>query len=160
METRGQGSAKLRFIAHLQPCRMTQCSSSCRSSKYQKCVCWGFYVLATSTVILGRVATYNSARLLLYSAAPMGDQAVSTMIRVATQSHEPDTELTSHYTTLIMPSTSVVTGKHQFLLLIGLPQQEFEIQTFSVGPGAIGAESVEHVGDREFSSRLRQTSDL
>ena len=46
-----------------------------------------FYVLATSKVISGRVLTCDSAHSWeLYSAASVGNQATSTMIRFPTQS--------------------------------------------------------------------------
>ena len=55
-----------------------------------------FYVLATSVVISGRVQTCDSAHSWqLYSAALLRDQATSTMTWYPTQSHYPDTQLTS-----------------------------------------------------------------
>ena len=52
-----------------------------------------FYALATSKVILGQVMTCASVHSWrLYSAAPLGDQATSTMTWYPTQPQYPDTE--------------------------------------------------------------------
>ena len=59
---------------------------------------WGFYILATSKVISGRVPTCDSAHsLLLYSAAPLRDQAAGTMTWYLIQSHYLDIELALTY---------------------------------------------------------------
>ena len=72
-----------------------------------------FYFLPTSKVISGWVLTCNSARSsCLYSAAPLGEQAVSTMTWYPTQSYYPDTEPTSPCFILIMPSAWLWSDKY------------------------------------------------
>ena len=64
-----------------------------------------FYVLATM-VKSGLVPTRDSVHSLrFYSAAPLGNQATSTMFRFPTQSHYSDTKPTSACPILITPST-------------------------------------------------------
>ena len=54
------------------------------------------YILATSKVISEQAPTIDSLySWILYSAAPLGNQAASTMILYPTQSHYPEIELTS-----------------------------------------------------------------
>ena len=74
-----------------------------------------FYVLATSTVISGRVSTCHSAHSWwLYSAAPMGNQTTGTMIQYPTQLHYPDTELTSPCLILLIPTAILGSDKYKF----------------------------------------------
>ena len=56
--------------------------------------------LPTSKVISGWVLSCDSAQL--YSAPFLGNQAAGTMTHYPTQSHYPDTKLTSPYTILLM----------------------------------------------------------
>ena len=68
--------------------------------------CWLFYVLATSTVISGWAPTCDSVHLWWpFCAAPVGNQATATMTWYPTQSHYPDTEVTSSCPILLMPNT-------------------------------------------------------
>ena len=53
----------------------------------------------------------------LYSAAPLGNQAASTMTRYPTQTYSPDTEPTSPLLILIIPDTWLGSNKDQFLSL-------------------------------------------
>ena len=72
--------------------------------------------LLESKIISGYVPT--CARLYsweLYSAAPVGDQVTSTMSTYPTPSHYPDTELTSPFPSLIMPSTRLASTEYQLL---------------------------------------------
>ena len=55
--------------------------------------CLRFCNLATSTVISGPVLICSSGKQL-YSALPLGDEAVSAITQNPTQSHYPDTERT------------------------------------------------------------------
>ena len=65
-----------------------------------------FYVLETPKVIAGWVQTCDNVHSFrLSNAAPLGNQAASTMTRCPTQSHYPDTEPTSPCPTLIMLNT-------------------------------------------------------
>ena len=66
----------------------------------------GFHILATSKVISGgyRLAMVHTHGDFI-SAAPLGNQATSTMSCYPTQSHCPDTDLTSPYPILIMLNT-------------------------------------------------------
>ena len=74
-----------------------------------------FCNLATCGLISGWVPICGSAHSWwLYSAAPQGDQAVSTMTQCPTQSHYPGTELTSPCPSLIIPSTYLGSDKYQF----------------------------------------------
>ena len=74
-----------------------------------------FYMLATSTVISGRVPTYDIGHSWWhYSAAPLGNQATSTMNWYRIQSHYPNTELTSPYLILLMPSARLRSDKYRF----------------------------------------------
>ena len=71
-----------------------------------------FYVLETCRVISSRVPTYDSEHWWqLYSAAPLWNQAASTMTRL----HNLDNELTSPYPMSIMLNTRVGSKKYQFL---------------------------------------------
>ena len=75
-----------------------------------------FCILATSTVILGRVLTCDSPHSWwLYYAAPLGDHATSTMSWYTTQSHYPDTEPRSPCPILIIPSAWLGSDKYQLL---------------------------------------------
>ena len=75
-----------------------------------------FYVLETSPVISGWELICDSVQSWqLSSAAPLGDQANSTMTWHPTQSNYPDTEATSPYPLLIMPSACLETKLYQFL---------------------------------------------
>ena len=79
-------------------------------------VCLLFYVLATSKVISGWVPTCDSAHSWrLYGAAPLEDQAISTMTWYPTQSHDPDIKPTSLCLIPIMPSTWPRSSMHTFL---------------------------------------------
>ena len=74
------------------------------------------YVLATSKVISGCVRTYDSVNSwLLYSASPLRNQAAYMMTQYPTQSHYPNTELTSPYSILLMPSSRVGCENDNFL---------------------------------------------
>ena len=73
------------------------------------------YLLATSKVISGWVPTCDSVHSWrLYSAAPLGNQFISTKTWYSTPSHHPDTEPTSHCHILIMPSTWLWRDMYQF----------------------------------------------
>ena len=75
-----------------------------------------FCVLATSNVISGWIPTCDSAHSRrLYSAVPLGRPAVSTMTCYSTQSHYPETNPTSPYPILIMPSAWLEINKYNFL---------------------------------------------
>ena len=64
-----------------------------------------FFILATSKVISGWAQTCDSAHSSrLYTVASVGDQATITMTQYPTQSHYPDTESTSPWPILLMPS--------------------------------------------------------
>ena len=74
-----------------------------------------FYVLTTAEIISGLVLTCDSVNSWWGSSAgALGDQATSTMTWYSTQSHDPDTELTSPYTILIMSSAKLESDKYQF----------------------------------------------
>ena len=74
----------------------------------------GSYVLATHMVISGWVPTCDSARSLrCYSVASLTDQATGIMTRFPMQSRYPDTELTSPWPILVMPSTKLVSDKYR-----------------------------------------------
>ena len=74
-----------------------------------------FHILATSKFISGWVLTCHSAHSwLLYSAASLGHQAASTMTCYPTQSHYPNTELTSPCPIIIMLSARLGSNKYQF----------------------------------------------
>ena len=63
------------------------------------------YILATIVIMSVRVPTWDRAHSWwLYSTAPLGDQATIIMIWYPTQLHYPDSEPTSPWPTLIMPS--------------------------------------------------------
>ena len=66
-----------------------------------------------SNVISRWVPTCDSAHSsLFYSAAPLGNQAISTITRHPTQSHYPDTEPTSPCPILIMLSAWLGSDKY------------------------------------------------
>ena len=66
-----------------------------------------FYSLETVEVISGQVFTCDSAHSWrLYGASPVGNQTVSTRIWYPTQSHYPDTEPTSPWTSYWFDSTT------------------------------------------------------
>ena len=71
--------------------------------------CWlfEFYILATSKIISGWELSCDSA-------APLGNQATSTMTSYPIQSHYPDTELISPCPILLMPSARLGSDKYQF----------------------------------------------
>ena len=72
-------------------------------------------ILATSKVISQRVVTCRSVHSWwLYSAALLGNQATSTMTKYPTQSHYPDTVLTSPCPVLIMPKARLESDEFQF----------------------------------------------
>ena len=76
----------------------------------------GIYVLSTINFISGRVATYDSVHSAqLCSAAPLRDQATSTMIRYPTQSRYPDTGPNGPWHILIMLNTSLGRNNYRFL---------------------------------------------
>ena len=78
-------------------------------------VCLLFYVLASFKVISGRIPTCDSAHSWrLYSAASLGHQVAGTMTFYITQSHYPNTELTSHCLIRIMPKTKLGSDKCRF----------------------------------------------
>ena len=73
-----------------------------------------FCAPATANLIAGRVPTCGSLQSwLLHSAAPQGNQSVSTMISYPTQSLHPDTEPTSPCPIIIMLSTWLQSDKYQ-----------------------------------------------
>ena len=72
----------------------------------------GFYNLATSKVISGWIPT---CAVPLYNAAPLGDEAVSTMTWCPIQSHFPGNGPTSSHPILIMPSVWLGSDKYQFV---------------------------------------------
>ena len=73
-----------------------------------------FYVLSTSKVISGWVPTCDRTHpWQLYSAAPLGNQATSTMTQYPTQSHFPDTKLTTLRPMLIIPNICLENDKYQ-----------------------------------------------
>ena len=75
----------------------------------------GFHVLSPFKVISGRVPTCDIAHLWqLNSAAPLGDQAASTMTGYPMQPH-PDTEPISPCPILIIPRTWLGSDKYRFL---------------------------------------------
>ena len=75
-----------------------------------------FYIVATSTVILGWVLTCNSAHSWrIYSPAPLGDQAASTMTWHLTLPHYPDIGPISPCHILIMMSAWLGSDKHKLL---------------------------------------------
>ena len=74
-----------------------------------------FYILATSRFISGWVPTFGNAHSWwLYTAAPLGNQAISTISWYPTPSHYPNTEPTSPCHILIMPSSWLGSDKYQF----------------------------------------------
>ena len=77
-----------------------------------------FYILATPKVFQHGTPICDSTHSWrLYSAAPLWDQAISTMWPDRpTQSHYPDTESTSPNPNLIMPSIWLWSIKYQFWL--------------------------------------------
>ena len=90
-----------------------------------------FRSLLTSKVILGRLPTCDSIHSLwLYSAASMGIQVASTMIRKPTQSHCPDTEPTNPCPILLMPSTRLGSNKYKFYKSFSLirPNSDVDLQ--------------------------------
>ena len=74
-----------------------------------------FYVLAISNIISEWTLPCESAHTWqLYSAAPLGNQATTTMTQHPTQSHYPTTELTSPCPILLMSSARLGSNKYQF----------------------------------------------
>ena len=74
-----------------------------------------FYILATSKVVLRWGPICDSAHSWWrYGASSLGNQATSTMTWYPAQSHNHDTELTSPWPILIMPSTWLTSDKYQF----------------------------------------------
>ena len=66
----------------------------------------GFHILATSTVISGRVSTCDSAcSWWLHCVSPPGDQVTSTLTLYPTQSYYHNTEPTSSCPNLLMPTS-------------------------------------------------------
>ena len=66
-------------------------------------------------VISGQVSTYGSVHLWqLYKGGPLENQVTGTMTCYPTQSHYPDTELTSPCPILIMPRARLENDKYQF----------------------------------------------
>ena len=79
-------------------------------------ICLLFYILATFKVISGWVLICDSAHSWwLYSASPLGKQAISTMTWFPTQSHYLDAEPTSPCPILIMQITRLGSNKYQFV---------------------------------------------
>ena len=79
-------------------------------------VCWWSYVLATSKVLSRYAPTFDSPHLWqLYSAAPLGQQATSTM------SWYP-TELTNPCVILVIPNTRIGSNKYQGFGIIRIGQ--------------------------------------
>ena len=73
------------------------------------------------------VLTCDSVHLWrLYSAALLEHQATSTMTCYLTQSHYPDTELTSPCPILIIQSIRLGSDKYQFLKSFGLTRPGFQ----------------------------------
>ena len=98
---------------------------SCGICKYTYIyiTCLLLYVLATPTVISGRVLvlTYDSAHSgRLCSVAPLGNQAVNTTTRYPIHSHYPYTVSTSPCPVLIMQSTSLGNWQVSIVYFIGL----------------------------------------
>ena len=74
-----------------------------------------FCVLTTSQVISGWLPTCDSANTwCFYSATPLEDQAAKNMTWYHTQSHYPDTELSSYCLILLMQSTKLDSDKYKF----------------------------------------------
>ena len=74
------------------------------------------YILATSQVIPGRAPTCDRVHSMRhYSAAPLGDQAVSNTTWYSTQSHYPDTKSTYPCPILIMASDWLWSDQYQCL---------------------------------------------
>ena len=66
-------------------------------------------------VITGWILTCDSAhQWQRYSAAPVGDQAAGTMVRLLTQLQYTDTELTIPCPILVMPIARLGSDKYQF----------------------------------------------
>ena len=75
---------------------------------------WDFCIPVTSKVISGWVPTCDSGlSMWLYSVTPLGDQATSTMAQPPTQSHYPDTELTSPCPILVKLARRLGSNKYQ-----------------------------------------------
>ena len=86
----------------------------CSQARMFTCLLLG-YILATSKVISGWVPTCDSGHSWwLHSAAPLRNQAVSTMTWYPTQSHYPDTEPTHPCTIIMMMCTWLGSDKYQF----------------------------------------------
>ena len=76
-----------------------------------------FYVLATSNFISGQPPTCDGVHSWwLHSAAPLGDQAASTMTWYLIQSHYPDTECARPCHTITILSIWPGSDKYQFVL--------------------------------------------
>ena len=74
-----------------------------------------FYILATSKAISGRVPTCDSVHSWQpYSAAPLGNQVVSTMTWYLTQLRFANTEQTNHCLILILPSTWIGSTQYEY----------------------------------------------
>ena len=83
------------------------------------CVFVGFYVLATSAIISGRVLPCGSVRSRRpYHASLLGDLAISTMTWYPIQSHYHDTNLTSPCLILLMRSTRLRSYKIMIYICI------------------------------------------
>ena len=75
-----------------------------------------FYILATSKVVSGWIPTCDSVHsCALYSAAPLENEAASTMTQYLTQSHYPETGRTSPCPILLMPNTKLGSEKCQLV---------------------------------------------
>ena len=85
-----------------------------------------FYVLTTSKIIAGWLPTCDSAHSRwLYSAAPLGDPVI-TITQFLTQSHYPETELTSPCPSLVvLPSPRLGSDVYQFCRSLVWPDQEY-----------------------------------
>ena len=78
----------------------------------------------------------------LYSAAPLGNQAASTMVQYPTQLHYPDTELTSPRPILLLPGTRLGSDKYQWCSKslawlyweMNSPFRAGEVRTLSIRP--------------------------
>ena len=88
-----------------------------------------FYALATSKVISGPVPICDSVpSLWLCSVTALGDQAARTRTWYPTQSHYPDTELTSPCPITVMPNAGLSSDKYQFCRCLVWLDQEINSQ--------------------------------
>ena len=115
-----------------------------------------FYIPAISKAISGLVPTWDSSRSWwLYSAAPLGSQAISTMTWYPTQSHYPDTEPNSPCSILIMPNTWLGSDKYEFdKSLIWFETMIFRMRDQSSTDSATAPGQREHVAETGLVWRM------